>query len=72
MEALDLIPDSYAAEMAIAVVAERLYSKFMKYWQDRHTKEDEEKVQTRLDEIAEKLAELKGKQEGVLEWIKKH
>lgn len=71
MEGYDLISDSYSTEMIIALVGERIYSRVTAYWEERHKKQDEKKADDRLDQIAERLMEIKGKQDGFQEMFNK-
>jgi hypothetical protein len=71
MEGYDIISDSYSQEMLIVLVAERIYTRIVSFWEERHKKIDEKKADDRLDQIAERLSEIKGKQEGFQEMFKK-
>jgi hypothetical protein len=71
MEGYDVISDSYSTEMLIVLIAERIWSKYSSWMDDRHRKIDKQKEDERLDQIAERLSEIKGKQEGFQDMFKK-
>ena len=64
MEGYDIISDSYSTELIIVLVLERLWTKISAYISERHEKIDKQKEDDRLDQIAETLSEIKGKQKG--------
>jgi hypothetical protein len=37
MEGYDIISDSYSQEMLIVLVAERIYSRIVSFWEERHS-----------------------------------
>lgn len=63
METIDPISDSYSMELLIVLVVERIWGRISSFMDERHKKIDERKNDERLDAIAEKLAEIKGKQD---------
>ena len=71
MEGYDLISDSYSMELMIVLVAERIWSRISTFMTERHDKLDKQKEDDRLDDIAEKLSEIKGKQDGFQQMFNK-
>lgn len=82
VEVTDFITDSFASELGIILVMERGISRFQNWLKERDlerqdqreaaaqkiAKENEDK---RIDAIDRKLAEIKGRQDGFAEMIKK-
>jgi len=64
MEGLDFVSDSCSTEIIGLMIVERIWSKVRAYLDERHDKIDKKQEDTRMDKIAEDLAEIKGKQKG--------
>ena len=55
MEGLDLISDSYSAELIALMIVERIWSKVRAYLDERSIKEQELSLQDRLAELEQKI-----------------
>jgi len=83
VEVTDFITDSFAGELGIVLVIERLISRFQNWMKNRDSerqiqREDaakkiaKEKEDNRIDAIDRKLAKIEGRQDAFAEMLKKH